>query len=139
MLANRITCVVLICVSIILYIFVIPQQVEDPIFEGYTTPATVPNIAVIGIAIMAILQFFNTKNQPDFDKKVFIKSLLIALFGLCAIWAMGKVGFLSIAPILSVLVMVLVGERKIPWLALGAIMPIGFWVLVVQVLNRSLP
>lgn len=139
MLANKITCVALICMSIILYLFVIPHQIEDPIFEGWTTPATVPNITVIGIAIMALIQFFNSKNPSHFDNKVFIKSLLIAVFGLGAIWVMGKVGFLIVAPILSVAVMMLVGERRISWLALGAIMPIGFWLLVVEILGRSLP
>ncbi len=139
MLANKITTISLIILSVLLYVYIIPNQIEPPIFDGWTTPATLPNIIVIGIMLMALIQFFNTNSPPDFDKKVLVKSLSLAVLGIFFVGLMGHIGFLWVAPVLSVGIMVLIGERRPLWLILGGGIPIILWAGVVMGLGRTLP
>ncbi|MGC6453262.1 MAG: tripartite tricarboxylate transporter TctB family protein [Candidatus Puniceispirillaceae bacterium] len=53
--------------------------------------------------------------------------------------AMGRFGFIVVAPFLALAIMLLIGERRPGWLALGAgAVPAMVWVFVVQILGRPL-
>ena len=56
------------------------------------------------------------------------------------LFAMSHFGFVIVAPFLALAIMLLFGERRPFWLALGCVgMPAIIWLLVVQILERSLP
>ena len=52
---------------------------------------------------------------------------------------MENIGFEVGAPILALGLMLGIGERRIRWLIVGAlVVPLGVWLLAEQVLNRNL-
>lgn len=137
---NTITSVFFIVFGLSMYFFVIPNQVEDPIFGGYTTPATIPNAVILGIVACGILQLlFERHKTPAIDLPLLLRKLLFGLVGGFAVWLMSFVGFLAIAPVLSLAIMLLIGERRLRLLALGIAIPIVVWYMVEIVLVRPLP
>ena len=55
------------------------------------------------------------------------------------LFVMSFFGFVIVAPLLALAIMLLFGERRPLWLALGSLaMPAVIWFLVVQVLGRAL-
>ena len=49
-------------------------------------------------------------------------------------------GFVYVAPVLALIIMLMIGERRPFWLIAGvAAMPAAIWVLVAVVLERALP
>jgi len=53
---------------------------------------------------------------------------------------MSRFGFVIVSPVLALAIMLLFGERRPIWLALGCVgMPAIIWLLVVQILERPLP
>jgi putative tricarboxylic transport membrane protein len=56
------------------------------------------------------------------------------------VWAMGRFGFVWVAPPAMLALMLLLGERRLAWLGLGALaVPALVWTCVVVLLGRTLP
>ena len=56
------------------------------------------------------------------------------------LFAMSRFGFAIVSPFLALAIMLIFGERRPIWLALGGLgMPAVIWLLVVQILERPLP
>ena len=56
------------------------------------------------------------------------------------LFAISRLGFVIVSPFLAFAIMLIFGERRPGWLALGCVgMPAAIWFLVVQVLERPLP
>ncbi|MCP5368297.1 MAG: hypothetical protein H6906_12370, partial [Hyphomicrobiales bacterium] len=63
--------------------------------------------------------------------------LAVAALG---VWAMGRIGFVWVAPALVLALMLLVGERRPHWMAVAAIVVPGvIWLVVEVLLGRTLP
>lgn len=136
---SRISSLILIIFSTIMYFFVIPVQTQKPVFAGYVSTETFPNMMVIGIALFALLQIFE-KNQTDqMDNTIIFKSLFIIAVGILGAYLMSKFGFLIVAPLLSVFIMFFAGERRLPLLTLGCIVPMILWYCSVVLLDMPLP
>ncbi len=57
-----------------------------------------------------------------------------------ALFAISRFGFVVASAFLALAIMLIFGERRPVWLALGSVgMPAAIWFLVVQVLERPLP
>ena len=57
-----------------------------------------------------------------------------------SLFAISIFGFLVVSPFLALAIMLIFGERRPFWLALGCLgMPALIWFLVIHVLERSLP
>ena len=57
-----------------------------------------------------------------------------------ALYSISQFGFIYVAPVLALVLMLMIGERRWYWLGLGCLgMPAVIWLLVVQILDRSLP
>ena len=66
--------------------------------------------------------------------------MLLVLILAGAIWALGKIGFLVAAPVFAALLIAVIRERRIGWIAatiIGA--PALIWVVVDLLLGRPLP
>jgi len=122
-----------------MFFFVIPEYVEDP-QGGNLSPKTMPNIVAWVLAICGGLLVLRPTNHAAPDARFFLKTTAyVAILG-CAIYAMSLVGFLYVAPVLALVLMLMIGERRPLWLGVGVVlMPAAIWFLVTQLLERALP
>ena len=135
---DRIVGLTLTILGLLLLFVIFPIAIED-IEGGSIQPNTLPNalagfLVVCGI-ILALKPGRSPKREP--------KELMMVVFYLAIIavglFAMSRFGFVFISPFLGLAIMLLFGERRPLWLALGSLgMPAAIWFLVVQVLERSL-
>ncbi|MCF8468684.1 MAG: hypothetical protein K9G33_14885, partial [Sneathiella sp.] len=57
-----------------------------------------------------------------------------------ALWAMSMFGFLMTVPFFAAVLMLIVGERRLGWLAAGVVvLPVAIWLTIVPLLERTLP
>lgn len=138
-LANRIAgfCVAIFGAALILWIM--PAHTET-VSSGWIKPQTLPRACGIGLIALGLwLAAF-----PGGDTK--LSGYEAGMVTLCAalsagaLWAMGRYGFLAVAPILAACLVAMIGERRWPWIAasvLGA--PAIIWLVVPVLLGRPLP
>jgi putative tricarboxylic transport membrane protein len=119
--------------------FVIPEYVENP-EGGNLSPRTMPTVVawIISVCGGALVIKPTTHQAPDL--RFFAKAFSYVLVLAAAIYAMSLVGFLYVAPVLALVMMLMIGERRPVWLGVGvALMPALIWFLVTQLLERGLP
>ena len=100
----------------------------------------VPTVAAIGIAICGLVQAFKPIPIPNPAQGVATKTALA--ISICALTWVGLafVGFEVTASLLAIGLMLLMGERRPLWLAIGGIvLPILIWTVFEIVLRRPLP
>lgn len=119
--------------------FVIPAYVEDA-QGGNLSPKTMPTIVAWIIAICGGLLVLKPTNHQAPDARFFAQAFAYVVVLGVAIYAMTLVGFLYVAPVLALIIMLMIGERRPLWLGLGVVvMPAAIWFLVTQLLERALP
>lgn len=80
-----------------------------------------------------------TQHQPQSFKHFKAATIFMGILGV-ATYAMSQYGYIYVAPLFALLIMLKVGERRPLWLFIGVIvMPALIWVLVTLVLDRGLP
>lgn len=136
---DRISGTFFLILGLALHFFIIPNYIET-VDGGNLAPSTFPNILAILLAACGAILLFKPTSQPVPDLYgMAITSAYVALL-VAGLYAMSKFGFEYIAPILALVVMVAIGERRPLWLGLGVIaMPALIWFLVTVVLGRALP
>lgn len=125
--------------GLVLYFGVIPNFVEA-VDDGWVLPATIPNAVAIVLIVCGILLILKPTTHRPQRMIEFQKAALY--FGLLALGllAMSYLGFIYTAPVIALVLMLLIGERRPLWLFLGvAVLPATIWFLVVYVLDRALP
>lgn len=138
-LAKRMPGILLAGLGLLLYFHLIPSQTEV-IEYGWTKPQTIPNaaawiVAVGGVALAVVPPPWTKVDATQFGRGLFFLAILAAGLALIAV-----LGFIKTAPVLALTIMLLVGERRIGWLAGGAvIVPFIIWVVVEVLLGRNLP
>ena len=135
---DRLVGLILAILGLLLLFVVFPIAIED-IEGGSIQPNTLPNalaglLAVCGL-ILALRPGQLSKREPQELMMVAIYLAIIAV----GLFVMSRFGFVIVAPFLALAIMLLFGERRPFWLALGSLgMPAAIWFLVAQVLERSL-
>ena len=135
---DRIVGLTLTILGLLLLFVIFPIAIED-IEGGSIQPNTLPNalaglLAVCGL-ILALRPGQLSKREPQELVMVVLYLAVIA----AGLFVMSFFGFVIVAPLLALAIMLLFGERRPLWLALGSLgMPAAIWFLVVQVLERSL-
>ena len=138
MTAERFLTGAIVIFALLFLFWIIPQQVETVDF-GRILPSTVPTIALTILAVAAAVQLFTSKVSIVVDVLVCVRAVLFVGLMVLAIWLMEKFGFEYIAPILALSVMLLIGERRWYWLLVGGcVVPIGVWLIVERLLDRTL-
>ncbi len=117
---------------------VLPHQVETVSF-GRIIPATLPTALLWIITGAAAVQLVMLKDNTGLNTVVVIRATGYLALLVTAAWAMQHLSFEYVAPVLALVLMLLIGERRWYWLALGGVaIPLGIWLLVERVLDRTL-
>lgn len=121
-----------------LYTVLIPISVEEADF-GNISPETMPNIVAVIMAIAGAILIIRPSSHELHRGSQFLRAGLFAVVLVVGVLALMRFSFLIAAPVLSLVIMLLIGERRPLWLLLGGVvMPTVIWVLVTQVLGRSI-
>ena len=136
---NRLSGLVATLAGIILLFWVIPNQTETVAF-GWLKPNTLPNMITIVIIILGLFHFILPSGKAEFDIKLALRIGLFFMITMASLHFMSVVGFLIAAPIMVMIVMILIGERRPLWLVSGIVLgPAAIWAAVDLLLNRPLP
>ena len=136
--ADRLSGLFLLLFGALLYVWMIPAQVEST--EGsWLNPDTIPNFMAITLAVCGMLLLLRPTDHKAQSKRA---ALMVCIYvGVLAVglFAISQLGFALAAPGIALSVMWLIGERRPLWLLLGVgVMPALIWYTVVHVLERSI-
>jgi len=138
MMADRISGLVLLLAALAMIFLVIPASVETG-ERGMIRPSTLPLalcwlIALCGGWLVVRPGGHDAPPPHQFARAAAHVALLVG-----GVAAMGRFGFVMVAPVLALAIMLLIGERRPGWLVLGGLLlPALIWVFVVLVLGRPL-
>ncbi|MGJ8585910.1 MAG: tripartite tricarboxylate transporter TctB family protein [Marinosulfonomonas sp.] len=122
-----------------LYFWVIPTYVEDAA-GGSITPKLMPDIYAIILAASGALLILKPTQHQTQDLRYFATTFAYVAVLALGIYATSLFGFEFVAPVLALVIMWMIGERRPLWLISGVIlMPALIWFLVTFVLGRALP
>ena len=137
--ADRISGAFFLLFGLAMYFLINPNYIES-VDEGNIAPDSLPNIVSIVIAVCGALLIFKPTAQQVRDPRSMTKAGIYVTILAASIYAMSWVGFVYVAPVLALVIMLLIGERRPLWLVLGAAgMPALIWFLVIHALGRALP
>ena len=136
---NRLSGVVVIIFGIILLLWIIPRHTET-VDYGWLRPATLPNVTAIIIVISSIIHVLFPSGTAEFKVRPAIYAGFFFVISLAGLYMMRLLGFLIAAPLLVMVLMLMVGERRPHWLFTGVVMvPLAIWSSIELLLKRPLP
>lgn len=137
--ADRISGIFFLLFGLAMYFFVNPNQIES-VDGGNLAPQSLPNVVSIVIAFCGALLILKPTPHQVHDLRTLSRTGLYIIVLAAGIYSMSWFGFEVVAPIMALVIMVLIGERRPLWLVLGTIgMPLLIWFLVTHALGRALP
>ncbi len=137
--SDRATGAFFLLFGLAMYFLVIPLYVEQ-VEDGNLAPNTLPNAVSLVIAVCGgLLVLKPTGHRPPNWRRFAVTAIHVFVLG-AAIYAMTWFGFVYVAPLLALILMLMIGERRPLWLVAGVIiMPAAIWFFVTQLLDRALP
>ena len=139
MTADRILGLAVLGFAALLYLVIVPWQVET-VEYGWLKPRTLPRIVAVVLGLSGVALMLR---PPGDASPVLLNWRRAALFAgvlIVGLWGMSLFGFVTVAPVLALVLMWLAHERRWFWLGLGAVgMPALIWFVVVVLLERVLP
>lgn len=139
MTANRISGLAILLFALAMLFVVIPAHTES-VGSGWMKPDTLPVACCYALAILGVMQVMITRRNIDLNVGEIGRFFGILLLASGCAWSMAAFGFLPGAIGTVILLMLASGERR-PVLigSAGILLPAATWLIVVQVLGRSLP
>ena len=136
---NRVAGLIVATLGLVLLFVIFPIAIED-IDDGSIRPETLPSALAGFLVFCGIFLAIKPGAQiPRSSKEVKMVLIYLAVISL-GLFAISRFGFVVASTFLALAIMLLFGERRPGWLALGCVgMPAAIWFLVVQVLERPLP
>jgi len=136
---DRIAGLVITTLGLVLLFVIFPIAIED-INDGSIRPDTLPNAIAGFLVVCGILLALRPGQQVQRNPKELMTVIIYLTVMAVGLFAISRFGFAIVSPFLALAMMLLFGERRRIWLALGCLgMPAGIWFLVVQILERPLP
>jgi len=136
---NRISGLVIAVLGLILLFWIIPRHTET-VDYAWLRPATLPIITAVIVIISSIVHLIFPSGKAKFDIALALRAglfFVISLMGLCLMYF---VGFLIAAPLLVMVLMLMIGERRPMWLITGIVLiPLAMWSSIELLLKRPLP
>ena len=137
--ADRIAALIVVTLGLVLLFVIFPIAIED-IDDGSIRPDVLPNTLAGFLAACGILLALKPGEPTTRDPRELMMVLLYLAIMALGLFAMSHFGFVIVAPFLALTIMMLFGERRLGWLALGCVgMPAAIWFLVAHLLERPLP
>lgn len=138
-LTDRATGAFFLAFGTLLYFVIIPAQIGSS-SDSWVRPNTIPNAVSVMMAVCGTLLMIKPTKQRGQNTADFIFALMYFALIALGLFVMSHIGFVYTAPFIALIIMLLIGERRIVWLASGVVvLPFVIWVLVAQLLERSLP
>ena len=136
---NRISGLVVAVFGIILLFWIIPRHTET-VAHGWLRPATLPIITTVIVIITSIVHILFPTGKAEFDVPLALRASLFFVISLIGLYVMHLAGFLVAAPLLVMVLMLLIGERRPLWLFAGIVLiPLAMWSSIELLLKRPLP
>ena len=136
---NRMSGLVVAFFGAILLLWIIPNHTETVDF-GWLRPATLPIITAVIVLISSIVHFIFPTGKAEFDVQPALRAGSFFAISLSGLFLMHLIGFRMAAPLLVLVIMLLVGERRPIWLIAGIVLvPLAMWSSIELLLNRPLP
>ncbi len=127
------------CFGLLLLFVVIPRQTEV-IAYGWMRPQSLPNATAIVIAAAGAFLALRPQGGVDFEWRQAGGAALYLGLVAAGVFLIALFGFVVVAPLIALAVMLLAGERRPAWLALGAAgIPFVIWLAATVLLDRPLP
>lgn len=137
--ADRWSGLFFVAIAVLLYAVVIPWQVEA-VDYGWLRPRTLPRILAVIIGIAGLSLILRPSGMARPGAVPWARSGLFVLLLIAALGLMAVLGFVYVAPVMALAIMLLSGERRPFWLAMGvAALPLVIWFCVAVLLGRPLP
>lgn len=137
--ANRLSGLFFAILGLLLLFVIIPRHTEV-VGYGWTRPQTLPNAMAIVICVSGLVLALRPRGAVAFEwRKAARASLYLGLVA-AGVYLVSLFGFEVVAPLLALAMMLLIGERRPLWLAIGAAgIPFAIWLAVPILLDRPLP
>jgi len=136
---NRISGLVVAVFGTILLFWIIPRHTETVAY-GWLRPATLPIITTVIVIITSIVHLLFPTGKAEFDVPLALRAGLFFVISLIGLYVMHLAGFLVAAPLLVMVLMLLIGERRPLWLFAGIVLiPLATWSSIELLLKRPLP
>jgi putative tricarboxylic transport membrane protein len=136
---NRISGLVVAVLGLILLFWIIPRHTET-VDYAWLRPATLPIITTVIVIISSIVHFIFPSGKAQFDVPLALRAGVFFVISLAGLLLLHLVGFLIAAPLLVMVLMLLIGERRPLWLIAGiGLTPLAMWSSIELLLNRPLP
>ncbi|MAY85468.1 MAG: hypothetical protein CML02_01880 [Pseudooceanicola sp.] len=126
--------------GVLLLAWLIPVHTET-VGYGWLRPQTLPRACAVALLVLglALTIWPGPAGEPGPEVAPGRLALVIVVVFI-GVWAMSRFGFLPVAPVLAALLVLICGERRWAWIALGVgLAPVLSWLVVDLLLNRSLP
>ena len=139
MTANRISGLAISLFALAMIYLVIPAHTEE-VGSGWMKPDTLPVACCAALVVFGIAQAARARGVTDIDAGEIVRFLAAVLVIAACLWIMSMYGFLP-GSIAAMLVLMLASGERRPLLigVVGILVPTGTWLIVVQLLGRSLP
>ncbi len=137
---KRIEGLIFAALGLLLFFVVIPAHTET-IDYGWLRPDTVPNLMAVVLFLCGVWMSFlpPAHEQTEDPHQIFRTAFYLGVIAF-GVFCISVFGFLVMSPFLSLAIMLLIGERRWLWLAIGvAGMPAFIWFAVEILLDRPLP
>lgn len=136
---NRWSGLVAVMAGLILFFWVIPHHTEI-VDSGWLRPTTLPKITAVIIMAAGLVHVVFPKGTAQLDAPAAGRALLYLVIGVSGLWLMHVLGFIIAAPLLMLVLMLKVGERRWKWILSGVVgLPAIIWFCVDFLLKRPLP
>lgn len=137
---HRLTGVFFVIFAVAMIWGVIPAQTESVYPDGSIPPEVLPMFYAAMIGLFGTALACQRAEATALDLRQGAKTAGFFLLALVGVLAMQHFGFLLAAPVLALVLLWLVGERRPLWLALGGLGgPLLIWTVFEVLLGRLLP
>lgn len=136
---NRLSGLFFTLFGLLLYFFITPAQTEMVDF-GWLKPRVLPDIATCVIICGGFLHFIYPTGKTEINVRTTLRIGLFLIIILATLFLMKTVGYVVAAPAMILVLLLIIGERRVLWLSLATVFtPLLIWFSIVVLLNKSLP
>lgn len=137
--ANRLLGLFFALFGLLLMFVVIPRHTEV-IDYGWMRPQTLPNAMALVIAAAGVLLALRPRGAVAMEWGAAGRAAAYLVLVAAGVYLISLFGFKIVAPLIALAIMLLIGERRPLWLAVGAGgIPFAIWLVVPVLLGRPLP